>query len=154
MISDAIKTIQKTEQAVLSIRTTVAAQEIPHILGKAYGDILQHITSLGENPAGMPFVAYYNLDMQALDIEIGFPTHRSLPGKGAIQPSSIPAGRIATCEYTGPYEEMASAYDEINAWINANGYEPTGVVYEYYLNGPDDTPPSGYKTRIVFLLKG
>lgn len=47
---------------------------------------------------------------------------------------------------------MAPAYDAVNAWIVEHGYQPTGVVYEYYLNGPQDTPPSGYKTRIAFHL--
>lgn len=153
MISDDCKLVDQPEQPVLSIRTTIAVADMPAVLGRAYAEIMEQIETLGEYPAGMPFVAYYNLDMQALDIEIGFPTSRPLPGKGVVQPSIIPASPAATCEYTGPYEEMEPAYNALNAWIAERGYEPTGVVYEYYLNGPDDSPPSGYKTRIVFLLK-
>lgn len=153
MISDDCKLIDQPEQPVLSIRTTIAIREMPAVLGRAYAEIMEQITVQGEYPAGMPFVAYYNLDMQALDIEIGFPTDRRLLGKGAVQPSLIPAGPAATCEYTGPYEDMEPAYNALNVWIAERGYEPTGVCYEYYLNGPDDSPPSGYKTRIVFPLK-
>ncbi len=153
MITDPCKVIQQPDQPVLSIRTTIPVQDMPTTLGKAYDAIMAQIQSLGEYPAGMPFVAYYNLDMQALDIEIGFPTSRSLPGKGDVQPSTIPAGPVATCEYTGPYEEMAPTYEALNAWIVEHGYQPTGVSYEYYLNGPEDAPPSGYKTRIAFPLK-
>lgn len=153
MISDACKLIELPEQPVLSIRTTIAVGDMPAVLGRAYAEIMEQIAAQGEYPAGMPFVAYYNLDMQALDIEIGFPTHRRLPGKGAVQPSIIPAGPAATCEYTGPYEELEPAYHALNTWIAERGFEPTGVCYEYYLNGPEDSPPSGYKTRIVFPLK-
>ncbi|HWQ83006.1 MAG TPA: GyrI-like domain-containing protein, partial [Anaerolineales bacterium] len=145
--------IEQIEQPVLSIRTTIAVQDMPTVLGQAYGEIMAQIQSQGKYPVGMPFVAYYNMDMQALDIEIGFPTARSLPGKGAVQPSKIPAGPVATCEYTGPYEEMATPYEALQAWIIEHGYEPTGISYEYYLNGPEDAPPSGNKTRIAFPLK-
>ena len=153
MITDPCKVIQHPEQPVLSVRTTIPVEEMPTTLGRAFGAIMAQIESLGEYPEGMPFVAYYNMDMQALDIEIGFPTARSLPGQGEVQPSSIPAGPVATCEYTGPYEELSAPYEELRAWVVEHGYEPTGISYEYYLNGPDDAPPSGYKTRIVFPLK-
>jgi len=154
MLSDPCKVFEQIDQPVLSIRTKAAVQDLPAVLGKAYGDVMTHMGSLGESPVGMPFVCYYNMDMQALDLEIGFPAARALPGKGDVQPSTIPAGLSATCEYTGPYEEMVSAYNELNAWMEEHGYQPTGVVYEYYLNGPQDTPPAGFKTRIVFPLKG
>lgn len=153
MLSDECKLIDQPEQSVLSIRTTIAVQDMPAVLGRAYAEIMEQLEALGEYPAGTPFVAYYNLDMQALDIEIGFPTSRRLPGKGIVQPSLIPAGPAATCEYTGPYEDMEPAYNALNVWIAERGYEPNGVCYEYYLNGPEDSPPSGYKTRIVFPLK-
>lgn len=76
---------------------------------------MAQIESLEEYPAGMPFVTFYNMDIQALDIEIGFPTARSLPGKGEVQPAAIPAGPVATCEYTGPYEELAAPYEALKA---------------------------------------
>lgn len=154
MITDPCKTIDQPEQPVLSIHTTAAVQDLPTLIGKSYGQIMEHMISLGEQPTGMPFVAYYNMDMQALDLEIGFPTARTLPAKGDVQPGTIPAGKVATCEYTGPYEEMSAAYNEMSAWMEARDLKPTGTVYEYYLNGPMDATPDGYKTRIVFPLKG
>ncbi len=48
---------------------------------------------------------------------------------------------------------MPPAYEELTRWTQENGFEPTGVVYEYYLNGPDDTPPQGLQTQIVFMVK-
>jgi effector-binding domain-containing protein len=153
VISDPCKTVEQAEQPVLSVRTVIPVQDMPAALGKAFGEIFTHMGSMGEQPAGMPFVAYYNMDMKALDIEIGFPASHPLPGKDSVQPSTIPAGLTATCEYTGPYEELSEAYNDLTAWVEENGYQPTGVVYEYYLNGPEDAEPSGYKTRIVFPLK-
>ena len=128
-------------------------QDLPQELGKAYGAIGQYLGELGEQPVGPPFAAYYNLDMQDLDVEIGFPVSRRLPGKDDIEASQIPGGKVATCIYTGPYSEMEPAYDALSQWIEDNGYQATGVAYEMYLDDPAQTPPQESKTQILFPLK-
>ncbi len=141
---------QQAEQPVLSIRTRTPQQGLPQQIGRGYQAVMAQLAALNEQPAGEPFIAYYNMDMQNLDIEIGFPVSRPLPGQGEVQPGVIPAGTIATCLYTGPYNEMPPAYEALNAWIKDNGFQPTGTVYEFYPNNPMDTPPAELQTRIVF----
>jgi len=140
-------------QPVLSIRTITAVEKLPQIIGPAYMQIAQYLGELGEQPAGIPFVGYYNLDMQALDVEIGFPVNRELPGRGEIQPSSIAECEAAVCIYTGLYEDMGPAYDELNRMALEKGLEPTGIAYEFYFNSPDEVPISELKTKILFPLK-
>ena len=48
---------------------------------------------------------------------------------------------------------MGPTYDAINASIAEQGCEPTGVVYEFYLNGPMEVSPQELQTQIVFPLK-
>ena len=120
------------------------------MLGNAYEAIMRYLIELRMEPAGPPFVAYYNMDMSDLDIEIGFPVPVSLPGKGDIQASEVPEGKAATCLYTGPYSDIGQGYEALTAWINEHGYQPTGVAYEFYLNDPNITPPQELMTQIVF----
>jgi effector-binding domain-containing protein len=129
-------------QPVLSIRARCAVQKLPQLLGVSFGAIAQRLGSLGENSAGAPFVAYYNMDMQNLDIEIGFPVSHSLTGEGNIQPNQIFGGKIATCLYVGPYSDAAPAYDALTEFVADKGYEATGVAYEFYLNDPQTVQPS------------
>ena len=144
---------EQAAQPALSIRTRTSVQDIPQVLGKAYGAIAQYLGELGEQPAGPPFTVYYNMDMQNLDIEIGFPVSRQFSGKGDIRASEIPSGKVAICLYTGPYSEIEPAYNALSQWIEDNGYEATGVVYEMYLNDPAQTPPQELRTQIAFSLK-
>jgi len=144
---------EKKAQPVISVRTNSAVQDLPQVLGKYYGAIAQYLGELRENPTGPPFVAYYNLDMQNLDIEIGFPVSKKLGGKEDIKMSEIPSGRFASCLFTGPYNEIEPAYNELNQWLEEKGYESTGVAYEVYLNDPSQTPPEDLKTEILFPLK-
>lgn len=144
---------ESSPQAVLSIRTHTAVQDLPQLLGQGYTAIGQYLGELAEQPAGPPFAAYYNMDMENLDVEFGFPVTRSLPGRAEIKAGEIPGGPIATCVHTGPYSEMAPAYEALSQWMKDQGYEPTGVVYELYLNPPDQTPPAELQTQIIFPLK-
>ncbi len=144
---------EQAAQPTLSIRTRTPVQNLPQALGQAYGAIAQYLGELGEQPAGAPFTAYYNMDMQDLDIEIGFPVSKKLAGRGAIQSAEIPAGKYATCLYTGPYGEISPAYDALSQWVKDHGLEATGLAYEMYLNDPAQTPPQELQTQVVFLLK-
>jgi len=143
----------QSTQPTLSIRTRTPVQDLPRVLGEAYGAIAQYLGELGQQPVGPPFAVYYNADMQNLDVEAGFPVSGGFSGKGDITASEIPAGKAATCLYTGPYNEVEPAYNALSQWIKDNGYKATGVTYEMYLNDPDTTPPQELKTQIAFLLK-
>ena len=144
---------EQPAQLTLAIRTRTSIQNISQALEKAFTEIIQYILKIGEQPVGPPFVAYYNMDMQNLDIEIGFPVSKKLPDKDYIKASEIPGGKFATCLYTGPYSEIKLAYDELTQWIKDKGYDVTGVAYEVYLNDPRQTPPQELKTQILFPLK-
>ena len=34
--------------------------------------------------------------------------------------------------YQGAYKEMGPTYEAMAKWMNDNGHQPTGVVYEFY----------------------
>jgi effector-binding domain-containing protein len=145
--------VDQAAQPTLSIRTTTSIKELPQELGKAYGAIGQYMGELGEQPAGAPYAAYFTFSMESMDIEIGFPVGGSLPGKGEIQSGEIPAGKIAQTIYTGPYNKIEPAYNALTAFVEQQGYEATGVAYEYYLNDPGEVAPEELLTQIVFRLK-
>ncbi|MHA2049004.1 MAG: GyrI-like domain-containing protein [Promethearchaeota archaeon] len=91
--------------------------------------------------------------MQNLDVEIGIPILKKLPETNDIKASEIPAGRYASCIYTGPYDKIAPAYDALTEWANNNGFETSGIAYEIYIDDPGVTPAEELKTQILFLLK-
>lgn len=148
-----IEMIETQEQPTLVLKAVTSVSEMPQLLGKAFMDIVTHIMELGEKPVGPAFVGYFNMDMEHLQLEIGFPVSKPLPGKGDILPGHIPAGKQVTCMYKGPYTEMPPAYEAIKQWIKDNGYKPTGTVYEHYYNSPDEVPESELLTKIVFLVE-
>lgn len=144
---------EEAAQTTLSIRTRTSLQNLPQVIGNAYAAIGQHLAQLDQCPAGAPFAAYHNMDMQNLDVELGFPVSKELPSKDQIKAGTIPGGKFAVVLHTGPYEKIGPAYAALTKWIAEKGYEPTGVAYEFYLNDPMQTKPEDLKTRVMFPLK-
>jgi effector-binding domain-containing protein len=145
--------VEKPEQPVIFIHKTTSVGNLPQEIGKAYGAIAQYMAEAGQPPQEAPYTAYYNMDMENLDVEMGFPLSAPLAGRGEIKAGSIPAGPQASCMYRGPYSGMAQAYAELTAKVNESGYAPTGVCYEFYYNEPGKVPDSELLTKVVFLLK-
>ena len=140
-------------QHTLSVRVRTPVADLPQHLGCIYGAVFQYLAEQGIPPAGEPFAAYYNMDMQDLDVEVGVAVQRPLPAKEDVQPGIIPAGRFVSTEHVGPYDAVAPAYDALAAYAEAQGVEPTGVAYEYYLNDPSQEPYEEPRTRIVFPVR-
>ncbi len=138
---------------VLSIRTRIPFDDLPAVIGESYRKIAHYLAELGEQPAGAPYTAYYNLDMLDLDIEIGFPVAKTLPGKDEIKPGEVPSGRYVSCMYKGAYSQMEQTYYEMFKWIEENGYEQKGVYYEYYYNSPQEVPDHELLTKISVPIK-
>jgi len=140
-------------EPVLAIRTRTNMEKLPQFLGTAYGAIMKYLSEIGEYPSGPPYAAYYNMDMQDLDVEAGFPVSKALPGKDEIVSGEILSGKHVACFHVGPYAESVPAYEALTNWVKENKYEPTGVAYEFYLNDPAQTAETELQTRIVFPLK-
>jgi len=147
------KIVKRDVQNTLTIRATTSAQNLPEVLGKNYGTIMQYIGQLNEQASGSPFVTYHNMDMQNLDIDIGIPVSKKISDKGEIKANEIPTGKYASCLYTGPYSEMRFAYEALSNFIEKKGHETTGVAYEMYLNDPSVVSPEELQTQILFPLK-
>jgi len=146
-----VEVLQKNEQPTLSIRTKTQVEKLPILIGESYGKMSAYLKELGEFLEDVPFVAYHNMDMQNLDVEIGFPVTKALPGKGEIKSGVIPAGKIVFCMYRGAYSEMEPIYNEMSKWIEDNGLKAVGTAYEHYYNGPG-FPESEMLTMIVMPI--
>jgi effector-binding domain-containing protein len=141
-------------QPALAIRMRTSLQNLPQTIGECFGKVINYLGQTGEQPAGAPYVGYYNMDMNDLDIEMGFPVAKALSGKGEIKASQLPGGKMGTCLYAGPYSEMPVAYEALTKLLEEKRLEPTGIVYEVYYNSPAEVRPEELQTLILFPLKG
>ncbi|OQD58934.1 transcriptional regulator [Methanobrevibacter arboriphilus JCM 13429 = DSM 1125] len=147
-----IEIVKKSKQPVISIKTTTKMENLPIVIGETYEKIEEYLKEIGEYPEDIPFVRYFNMDMENLKVEIGFPVYKELPGKDDIEFSYIEEMKAVYSLYQGPYQEMGETYDEIMMWIEDNGMKPTGIFLESYYNSPKDVSEDKLLTRILMPL--
>jgi effector-binding domain-containing protein len=146
-----ITTKQEQRTACIRIRTTLA--DLPGHLGAGYGEIMSSLGRQGVQPVGAPFAIYYNMDMNDLDVEMGFPVAAPFREEGRMKPGSIPGGRTAVTTHRGPYNTMEKTYNGLTAFIAENKAVPTGLCYEVYMSDPQNTKPEDMLTEINFPLR-
>lgn len=147
-----IEMIYKNEQPTLSIRVRTSMEKLSSVIDECYAKIGAYLGELSELPADMPFVAYHNMDMSDLDVEIGFPVSKPLPPKEDMQAGCIPAGKRILAVHRGPYSEVESTYNDMMAWIPEHGFAPVGLCYEHYFNDLS-VPESELLTMVVMPLQ-
>lgn len=150
-ISD-IAVLYQRKQPALSVRTRTKVEDLPMLIGSAYAKMAAYLKEKNEILADVPFVAYHNMDMQDLDVEIGFPVVNELEGEDEIKPSAIMEGKVVFCMYRGAYHLIEPVYMEMLAYIEENKMEMGGCSYEYYYNGPN-FPEEEYLTKIIIPVK-
>ncbi len=144
---------EQAAQPVLVVRTRTPLEGLPQALAEAYAAIGRYLALSGGRRAGAPFVVYHNMDMQDLEVEIGFPVTKRLKGTDTIRSGVIPAGTYAVCVHEGPYTELHQAYAALTEWMTGNGHQHAGPSYEMYLNDPSQTAPDKLLTQIAFRLE-
>ncbi len=152
-MSQVCEVVELASQPAIAVRARTNFRELSKIIDEAYDAISQYLGQMGEQPAGPPFVGFFNVGTDDLEVEAGFAVSRKIKGEGRFLSVETPGGRVGVCLHTGPYSESHAAYAELTRTVQELGLEPTGVSYEFYLNNPMDTSPEQLQTRIVFPLR-
>jgi len=139
--------------SALVIKSRVHVEHLPDVFASSFASLVEYLEELGEDIIGPPFAMYYNVEMEDLDVEMGLPVARALPGRENIIHREISIPKAASTIHTGPYEEIESAYLALAEWMGNNGHEPEGGSYEFYLNDPGTTDPEELQTVIFIPVK-
>ncbi len=139
----------EVQRPTLSVRFHAPVGQLGKRFGEVYGAIIGYLNERGEQPVGPAFATYYNMDMDDLDVEAGFPVAQPVPARGEILACALPEGTYAVCHYVGPYDGVSSAYEQLTTFVAQEGYTPSGIAYEWYFDGPE-VPPQETRTDVAF----
>ena len=131
------------------IRLRIPRHEIRNVMGPARQELLKAVTEQGVGPAGPVFSHHFRLEREVWDFELGVSVHRPVTAEGRVEPGEIPAMRIARTVYEGPYQRLADAWREFDAWLTSNRHEAAVDLWEFYLTGPESgRSPSEWETEL------
>jgi effector-binding domain-containing protein len=137
----------------LTIRKTINfLNEFSDFAGQSFDKITKYLENSNELLCGDPIVCFHNMNLEKLDVEVGFPVANQIEGKDEIISKINPSQKVITAIDLGPYEKQDQTLEEILTWIQENGYEMLGEIYYQYLN---DTERSGdeFLTKMIIPIK-
>jgi effector-binding domain-containing protein len=146
-----IKEVQNRK--TLMIRTITPMSSISDAMGEAFTKLAAFMEKNGIAFAGPPYAKYYNMDMEALDVEMGFPITAETAAEGSIKIGELPAGKIASAVHLGPYDKLEETYIKLMEYVKGKGLETEEWMYEFYLNSPMEVKPEDLQTEICYPLK-
>ena len=140
------------EMQLLTLRRTIHFfEEYSDFVGEAVTKISQLIEKADSFPSSGPIVCFHNIDLEKLDVEIGFQVVESIAGTETINEVTIPARTVVTAIDLGPYEQSDPVMEELLNWIPANGYHQAGGIYYHYLND-NERPEAELLTEIYIPI--
>lgn len=150
MLSDH-KIVEFESVPTVTIREQVLGSQIgPRLmvlLPKAYA-------AAGGKAAGPPFAMWHCATQtekgNLFDMEAGVPVSEPLAGNDEIKPSTLPSGKLLQVTYTGHYDGLTDAYNEVMQWMKRNGHESAGAPWDWYIDDPEHTSPENLRTLICW----
>ena len=76
------------------------------------------------------------------------------PDTEHVKFKTLPEVKVASCMVKGGYEQMPDVYGAVIAWVNENGYEFAGSMFNIYHVSPHETQnPNEYITEVCYAVK-
>ena len=67
---------------------------------------------------------------------------------------TLPAVKVASCMVKGGYDQMPEVYGAVIAWVNENGYECAGPMFNIYHVSPHETQnPDEFVTEVCYAVR-
>jgi effector-binding domain-containing protein len=134
---------------VLYQHRVAAHEDLPATIGRAFGELYEHIGDAHVKPAGEPFVVYLESSQPGVrwEVDICAPVSARIPESADFGFMEMQPGRMVSLLHVGPYEGLAEAYATIERFIQQQGLTVAGPPREIYLSEPD-VPPAEIRTLV------
>ena len=140
---------QAAAQPAAVIHFTIPREEIRNVMGPGIGELMAAVAAQGIAPAGPVFSHHFRMDPKTFDFEVGLPVAAPVFATGRVKPGQLPAATVARTVYHGSYEGIGAAWQEVDAWIAAEGHTPEPDLWECYVAGPESSPnPADWRTEL------
>ena len=146
-----VETRHQARLPYVAMRTTVPMAEIGPAMGEQFGRLYGWLGAHRVTPVDAPWARYLSVGTDEVEMEIAAPVAEEVAGDGTAISGVLPECEVATTMHVGPYDRLPEAYVAVAAWLREQGAEPSGAMWEVYLDGPDSQPdPSRWRTLVCY----
>ena len=114
--------------------------------------------SMNMIPADPCLVAAEYLDDEYKETDVELIAWKTVKGEypdtAHVKFKTLPPVKVASCMVKGGYEQMPDVYGAVISWVNENGYECTGPMFNIYHVSPHETDnPDEFITEVCYAVK-
>ena len=109
-----------------------------------------------EAPPCLCGVTYLDGEYKETDVELmAWKTVKGeYPDTEHVRFRTLPEETVASCTYQGGYEHISEVYAAVAAWMEENGYEASGLMFNIYHVSPHETQnPDEFVTEICYPVR-
>lgn len=148
-----IKTIP--ERYAATVHMTIPHYEDEGMVWQILGE---ETATLNMVPADPCLVAAEYLDDEYKEENVELVAWKTVKGKYPdtehVKFKTLPPVKVASCMVKGGYEQMPEVYGAVISWVNDNGYECAGSMFNIYHVSPHETQnPDEYVTEVCYAVK-
>ena len=133
---------------------------IPHYEdeGMVWQILEEETAPLNVVPAEPCLVAAEYLDDEYKEENVELIAWKTVKGKYPdtehVKFKTLPSVKVASCMVKGGYDQMPEVYGAVISWVNDNGYECAGSMFNIYHVSPHETQdPDDYVTEVCYAVK-
>ncbi|MFK4084820.1 GyrI-like domain-containing protein [Kribbella sp. NPDC020789] len=125
-----------TEQPTAVRRAVLAVDQLAEWVPVACSQVAGYLFRRHIAPAGFAFARYHRLAAGLIGVEAGVPVSTPVRPASLIAASTLPGGAALSVRYTGPYDRIGLAYEEISDWLATEQALRAGDGWEIYRDLP------------------
>jgi effector-binding domain-containing protein len=142
------RSLPKQQTAVVVV--TTSTDKIGETMGEAIGAAFAGVGKAGATPVGPVVCKYTAFSQDSVTYEVGVPVAAPFVGDGNVVAGEIGGCTAAVGMHVGPYDKLVETYGRMQTWLESQGKKPSAVMWESYLDDPDETDPSQLRTEIYW----
>lgn len=121
----------------------------------AYGQLADYCAETGLRAIGMPvsFAFEWNEEAQKCVLMPAFPIESTAEVSAPFEIYTIEGCKELTIDYYGPYEGLGKAHAQLEAYIEAKGYNYKAMMEEFITDPSLVENPQDVLTRVHYFLK-
>lgn len=144
---------QEPAHYTLTMRKTIDfMNDYPDFAEQAFAATSKYLSEKECLPMSGPVVCFHNMDLENLDVELGWQIAQEVTGDEKMQCNLIPSRKVVSAIDLGPYEAQDPTLEDMMGWIRENGYELLGPIWYCYLNDTE-RPAAEYLTQMLLPVK-
>ena len=122
--------------------------------GPAYGMITAFMAENEIAPTGMPMCINRRYENGVMDLSFSMPVADSVAVPEGMMMEKIPGGKCLSTIHKGPYDGLASSWEKMVGYVEANPQDMRYYPFEIYVNDPNTVAEEDIETKIVYPVEG